>query len=132
MIPGIRSLRRLNDEASNVSPDTIPAHISALHDLGEQEVVDFLVMEFLEGETLQQRLLRGPLPPQQVLEFGIQIGEALDLAHQADIAHRDLKPGNIMLTKSGASCSISVLPSPCQRSELGLPFPVRSLLRHPV
>jgi len=78
------------------------AHICTLHDVGEQEGVDFLVMEFLEGETLQQRLLRGPLPLKQVIEYGIQIAEALDLAHHAGIAHRDLKPGNIMLTKSGA------------------------------
>jgi len=59
-------------------------------------------MEFLEGETLQRRLLRGPLPVKQVLEYGIEIAEALDLAHRAGIVHRDLKPGNIMLTKSGA------------------------------
>ena len=78
------------------------AHICTLHDVGEQGGVDFLVMEFLQGETLQQRLLRGPLPLKQVLEIGVQIAEALDVAHQAGIAHRDLKPGNIMLTKSGA------------------------------
>ena len=78
------------------------AHICTLHDVGKQAGIDFLVMELLEGETLQQRLLRGPLPLIQVLDYGIQIAEALDLAHQAGIAHRDLKPGNIMLTKSGA------------------------------
>src|SRR5262249_35027291 len=64
--------------------------------------VDFLVMEFLEGETLQKRLLRGALPAKQAVEYGIEIAEALQRAHQAGIVHRDLKPGNIMLTKSGA------------------------------
>jgi eukaryotic-like serine/threonine-protein kinase len=91
------------------------AHICTLHDVGEQGGVDFLVMEFLEGETLQQRLLRGPLPLKQVLEFGIQIAEALDLAHQAGIAHRDLKPGNIMLTKSGAKLLDFGLAKPVSR-----------------
>ena len=59
------------------------------------------MVEFLEGETLQHRLLAGPLPPEQVLRFGSQIANALDKAHRIGIVHRDLKPGNIMLTKSG-------------------------------
>jgi serine/threonine protein kinase len=91
---------RFHREARAISSLNHP-NICTLHDIGEQDGVDFLVMEYLEGETLQQRLRRGPLPLKQVLEYGIQIAEALDRAHQAGIAHRDLKPGNIMLTKSG-------------------------------
>src|SRR5262249_15510239 len=62
----------------------------------------FLVMEFLEGETLAERLLRGPLPVPLLLQYACEIADALDRAHQQGIIHRDLKPGNIMLTKSGA------------------------------
>jgi eukaryotic-like serine/threonine-protein kinase len=65
-------------------------------------VIDYLVMEFLEGETLADRLVRGPLPPAQVLKYGIEICEGLEKAHTSKVIHRDLKPGNIMLTKSGA------------------------------
>jgi serine/threonine protein kinase len=64
--------------------------------------VDFLVMEYLEGETLAQRIVRQPLPLDQCLRFGIQIADALDKAHRKGIVHRDVKPGNIMLTRSGA------------------------------
>jgi Tol biopolymer transport system component len=92
---------RFEREARAISSLNHP-NICTLHDVGTQDGIDFLVMEYLEGETLQQRLLRGPLPLKQVLEYGIQIAEALDRAHQAGIAHRDLKPGNIMLTKSGS------------------------------
>jgi len=92
---------RFEREARAISSLNHP-NICTLHDIGQQDGVDFLVMEYLEGETLQQRLLRGPLPLKHVLEYGIQIAEALDRAHQAGIAHRDLKPGNVMLTKSGA------------------------------
>jgi|SRR5215472_6834432 len=92
---------RFEREARAISSLNHP-NICTLHDVGTQDGIDFLVMEYLEGETLQQRLVRGALPLKQVLEYGIQIAEALDRAHQAGIAHRDLKPGNIMLTKSGA------------------------------
>ena len=92
---------RFEREARAISALQHP-HICTLHDVGHQEGIDFLVMEFLEGETLQRRLLRGPLPLKQTLEYGVQIADALDLAHHAGIVHRDLKPGNIMLTKSGA------------------------------
>ena len=60
-----------------------------------------LVMEYLEGETLAQRLVKGPLPLDQVLQYAIEIADALDKAHRKGVTHRDLKPGNIMLTKSG-------------------------------
>src|SRR5262249_4691544 len=63
---------------------------------------DFLVMEYLEGETLADRLTRGPLPVPQILKYGADICEGLDRAHKSGVVHRDLKPGNIMLTKSGA------------------------------
>src|SRR5580704_13871408 len=76
-------------------------HICTLYDTGHQDEIDFLVMEYLEGETLAQRLLKGSLPIQQVLQYAIEIADALDKAHRKGITHRDLKPGNIMLTKSG-------------------------------
>ena len=96
------SLRqRLEREAKAVSRLSHP-HICTLHDIGQQEGTDFLVMELLDGETLEQRLVRGPLPPDQVVRYGAQIADALAKAHKLGIVHRDLKPGNIMLTKSGA------------------------------
>jgi serine/threonine protein kinase/Tfp pilus assembly protein PilF len=78
------------------------ASICVLYDIGNQDGIDFLVMEYLEGETLQVVLERGPLPLGQVLATGIQIANALEKAHLHGIIHRDLKPGNIMLTKAGA------------------------------
>jgi len=92
---------RFEREARAISALQHP-HICTLYDVGHQDGVDYLVMEFLEGETLQRRLLRGALPLKEALEYGIEIAEALDRAHRAGIVHRDLKPGNIMLTKSGA------------------------------
>src|SRR4029077_15291854 len=77
------------------------SHICMLFDTGHQDDIDFLVMEYLEGETLAQRLQKGALPIQQVLQYAIEIADALDKAHRKGIIHRDLKPGNIMLTKSG-------------------------------
>jgi serine/threonine protein kinase len=77
------------------------SHICTLHDIGRQDATDYLVMELVEGQTLAQRLLKGPLPIEQVLQYAIEIAGALDKAHHNGITHRDLKPGNIMLTKSG-------------------------------
>ena len=77
------------------------AHICALYDVGHQDGVDFLVMEYLEGETLAERLAKGPLPSEQILRCGIEIAEALEKAHRQGIVHRDLKPGNVMLTRAG-------------------------------
>lgn len=77
------------------------AHICAIHDVGHHEGVDFLVMELLEGETLASRIQRGPLPLAQVLTHAVQIADALDQAHGRGVVHRDLKPGNVMLTRSG-------------------------------
>src|SRR5467141_3524594 len=76
-------------------------HICTLFDIGHQDGIDYLVMEYLEGETLAQRLLKGPLPLDQVLQYASEISDALDRAHRKGVTHRDLKPGNIMLTKSG-------------------------------
>ena len=93
--------QRFEREARAVSSLNHP-HICALFDVGHQDGIDFLVMEHLEGETLGDRLVRGPLPTDQVLRHGAEIADALDKAHRQGIVHRDLKPGNIMLTKSGA------------------------------
>lgn len=76
-------------------------HICTLHDIGHQDGIDYLVMEFIDGETLASRLQKGPLSTADVLRYSIQIADALDKAHKKGIVHRDLKPGNIMLTKSG-------------------------------
>src|SRR5215813_3790429 len=91
---------RFEREARAISQLSHP-HICVLHDIGKYEGADFLVLEFLEGETLGSRVRRGPLPPDQVLKYGAQIGDALDKAHRRGVVHRDLKPDNIMLTKSG-------------------------------
>jgi serine/threonine protein kinase/Tol biopolymer transport system component len=93
--------QRLEREARAISALTHP-HICVLHDVGQHDGVDFLVMEYLEGETLADRLSKGALPLEQVLRYGIEIAGALDKAHRHGIVHRDLKPGNIMLTRSGA------------------------------
>jgi Tol biopolymer transport system component len=92
--------QRFEREARAISSLSHP-HICALYDVGNQEGTEYLVMEFLEGETLTDRLGRGSLPLDQVLRYGIEIADALDKAHRQGIVHRDLKPGNIMLTKSG-------------------------------
>src|SRR5439155_5715927 len=92
--------QRFEREAKTVSLLSHP-HICALYDVGNQDGVEYLVMEYLEGETLADRLARGALPLEQTLRFGIEIADALDKAHRQGIVHRDLKPGNVMLTKSG-------------------------------
>src|SRR5207249_1948795 len=92
--------QRFEREARAISSLSHP-HICALYDVGNQDGTEYLVMEFLEGETLTDRLSRGPLPSEQVLRYGIEIADALDRAHRQGIVHRDLKPGNVMLTKSG-------------------------------
>src|SRR5579863_10259938 len=91
---------RFEREAKTIASLNHP-HICTLYDTGHQDGIDFLVMEYLEGETLAQRLLKGPLPLEQVLQYAIEISDALDKAHRKGVTHRDLKPGNIMLTKSG-------------------------------
>ena len=93
--------QRFEREAKTISSLNHP-HICALYDIGNQDGVDFLVMEYLEGETLGQRLRKGALPLEQALQIAIEIADALDKAHRQGITHRDLKPGNIMLTEAGA------------------------------
>jgi len=78
------------------------ANICQLYDLGQQDGIHYIVMEYLEGETLATRLAKGRLPLEQVLRYGAEIAEGLDAAHRSGVVHRDLKPGNIMLTRSGA------------------------------
>jgi eukaryotic-like serine/threonine-protein kinase len=92
---------RFDREARVISSLNHP-HICTLHDVGHQDGIDFLVMEYLEGESLDHRLQKGPLPLKQALECGLQIADALERAHRAGIVHRDLKPANIVLTASGA------------------------------
>jgi eukaryotic-like serine/threonine-protein kinase len=77
-------------------------HICALHDIGHDQGTDFLVMQYLEGETLSQQLRKGPLPTEEALRYSIEIAGALEQAHRKGVTHRDLKPGNIMLTEAGA------------------------------
>jgi serine/threonine protein kinase len=92
--------QRFEREAKAISSLNHP-HICTFHDIGSQDGLDFLVMEYLEGETLAERLQRGALPLDEALKIGIQVAEALDKAHARGIVHRDLKPGNIMQTKNG-------------------------------
>jgi hypothetical protein len=76
-------------------------HICTMHDIGVQDGIDYLVMEYIEGQTLQQRLARGPIPVDQALGYAVQIVDALDKAHRRGIVHRDLKPANVMITTGG-------------------------------
>ena len=107
------SRQRFEREARTISSLNHP-HICALYDIGTQDGIDFLVMEYLEGQTLADRLQRGALPVEEVLEIGIEIADALDKAHRQGIVHRDLKPSNIMLTKSGAKLMDFGLAKPVQ------------------
>ena len=93
--------QRFDREARTVAALNHP-HICVLHDIGEHQGIAYLVMEYLEGETLASRLARGPLPPDEVIRYGIEIADALDRAHRHGVIHRDLKPANVMLTRTGA------------------------------
>src|SRR6516164_743872 len=93
--------QRFEREAKTISSLNHP-HICVLHDIGHQDEIDYLVMECVDGETVAKRLEKGPLPIEQVLKYGAQIADALDKAHRSGVVHRDLKPGNIMLTPRGA------------------------------
>ena len=91
---------RFEREARAISALSSP-HICAIHDVGREDDVEYIVMEYLEGETLADKIARGPLPLSQVVRYGTEIADALHHAHRAGITHRDLKPGNVMLTASG-------------------------------
>jgi eukaryotic-like serine/threonine-protein kinase len=93
--------QRFEREARAISSLNHP-HICALYDVGKQDEIEYLVMEYLEGETLSERLRKGALPFDQVLRYGTQIADGLECAHRQGITHRDLKPANIVLTKKGA------------------------------
>jgi Tol biopolymer transport system component len=92
---------RFDREARTISQLDHP-HICALHDVGEQDGTAYLVMQYLEGETLEHRLQRSAVPFEEALTIATQIVDALTAAHRRGIVHRDIKPGNVMLTKSGA------------------------------
>ena len=93
--------QRFEREAKTISSLNHP-NICVLHDVGHQDGIDYLVMECVEGETLAKRLEKSALPLEQVLKYGMQVADALDRAHRSGVVHRDLKPGNIMLTATGA------------------------------
>jgi Tol biopolymer transport system component/tRNA A-37 threonylcarbamoyl transferase component Bud32 len=94
--------QRFEREAQTIAGLNHP-HICTLHDVGEQDGTRFIVMEYVEGETLADRLARGPLPVEDALQVAGEIVDALDRAHRQNIVHRDLKPANIMLARSGAT-----------------------------
>ena len=93
---------RLEREAKAISSLNHP-HICTLYDVGHEQGTDYLVMELVEGETLAERLKKGALPLEQTLRTATEIADALDKAHREGVIHRDLKPGNVMLTKTGSS-----------------------------
>jgi eukaryotic-like serine/threonine-protein kinase len=96
----LEAKERFDREARAISSLSHP-NICHLYDVGVQDGTSYLVLEYLEGETLAERLRKGPLPLDQFLKIGIEICEGLEKAHRSGVVHRDLKPGNTMLTKNG-------------------------------
>ena len=96
--------QRFEREARAIAALSHP-NICTLHDVGHQEGTDFLVVEYLEGETLADRLKEGPLSHDAVFDFAVQMADALDVAHAAHVIHRDLKPQNVIITKRGQAQS---------------------------
>lgn len=115
---------RFDREARTIASLTHP-HICTLHDIGREGDTDFLVMEYLEGKTLAERLQRGPLPLDEALKVAIAIADALDKAHRMGIVHRDLKPSNVMLTPAGPKLLDFGLakPSAAAKAPSGSPVP---------
>jgi Tol biopolymer transport system component/predicted Ser/Thr protein kinase len=113
------SRQRFEREAKTIS-QLSHAHICALFDVGRENDTEYLVMEYLEGETLTDRLGKGALPLEQTLRYGTEIADALDKAHRQGIVHRDLKPGNVMITKAGVKLLdfglAKAMAAPVQRS----------------
>jgi serine/threonine protein kinase len=97
-VPEVR--QRFEREAHTVSALNHP-HICTLYDIGAEDDTDYMVMEYIEGETLASRLKKGPLPFDLALKYAIQISDALDKAHRQRVVHRDIKPSNIMISASG-------------------------------
>src|SRR3984893_11825421 len=95
------SKQRFEREARTIAGLNHP-HICVLHDVGQKDGIDFLVMEYLDGVTLSDRLAKGPLRVAEAVKIGVEVADALDKAHRSGVVHRDLKPGNIMLTADGA------------------------------
>lgn len=93
--------QRFEREAKAISSLNHP-NICTLYDIGEQNGTDYLVMEYIEGETLAEKLNKGPLETDELIKIAVQIADALDKAHKQGLVHRDLKPGNVMLAKEGA------------------------------
>src|ERR1700704_4974606 len=114
--------QRFDREARTISSLSHP-NICHLYDVGSQDGTSYLVMEYLEGETLADRLRKGPLPLEQVLKCGIELCEGLEKAHRSGVIHRDLKPGNIMLTKSGAKLMDFGLAKPVTATRVVTPAP---------
>jgi len=112
-LTGPEALQRFDREARAISSLSHP-NVCHLYDVGQQNGTHYLVMEYLEGETLADRLRKGALPLEQVLKVGIEISDGLEAAHRKGVVHRDLKPGNIMLTKSGAKLMDFGLAKPVQ------------------
>jgi serine/threonine protein kinase len=117
---------RFEREAKSISSLSHPS-ICTLFDVGQVEDTVYLVMELIEGESLADRLARGPMPPDQVMKVGAQIADALDHAHRQGIVHRDLKPANVMLTKSGAK----LLDFGLARTAAGAQAPLEGMTAHP-
>jgi Tol biopolymer transport system component len=118
-LSGVPELRaRFEREARVISQLNHP-HICALYDVGQDNGTDYLVLEYLQGQTLAEEIAKGPLSIQKALTIALEIGDALDRAHRAGIVHRDLKPGNVVLTRTGAKLldfglaksSVRVLPT---------------------
>src|SRR5262249_55068048 len=95
-------LRERFEREGRTSSSLNHPNVCTLYDVGRENDIDFLVMEYLDGQTLASRLEKGPLPLKEALEVAMQIADGLDKAHRQGVVHRDLKPGNVMLTKSGA------------------------------